>query len=262
MWHVLISAVEGWSRHRVATLGAALAYYSVFSLGPLLLIVTATAGLIFGEDAVRGELTNQFRGFLGPVGSQAVEAMLKGAANQKAGTFAAVFGVVLLLVAALAVVVQLKEALNTIWEVDDTSEAGWRAYLRTYLISFAGILGLGFLLAVSLIINASLAAAASWFGASAGEAVAWEAVNFTVSLIVLAVLFGLVFKWFPDTEVSWKDVVPGAFVTAVLSPRQDGDCLVHRQPGPRVRPTARQPRSSSFSSGPTTPPKSCSLAQS
>jgi membrane protein len=216
MWHVLTSAVEGWSRHRVASLGAALAYYSVFSLGPLLLIVTATAGLIFGEDAVRGEITNQFRGLLGPGGSQAVEAMLKGAANQKAGTFAAIFGVALLLIAALAVVVQLKDALNTIWEVDDTSVAGWRAYLRTYLISFAGILGLGFLLAVSLIINASLAAAASWFGASAGEAAAWEAVNFTVSLIVLGVLFGLVFKWFPDTEVSWRDVVPGAFVTAVL----------------------------------------------
>jgi membrane protein len=216
MWHVLTSAVEGWSRHRVASLGAALAYYSVFSLGPLLLIVTATAGLIFGEDAVRGEITNQFRGLLGPVGSQAVEAMLKGAANQKAGTFAALFGIVLLLIAALAVVVQLKDALNTIWEVDDTSVAGWRTYLRTYLISFAGILGLGFLLAVSLIVNASLAAAASWFGASAGEAAAWEAVNFTVSLLVLGVLFGLVFKWFPDTEVSWKDVAPGAFVTAVL----------------------------------------------
>jgi membrane protein len=216
MWHVLTSAVEAWSRHRAASLGAALAYYSVFSLGPLLLIVTAIAGLIFGEDAVRGEITHQFRGLLGPVGSQAVEAMLKGAANQKSGTVAAVMGIVLLLVAALAVVVQLKDALNTIWEVDDASVAGWRAYLRTYLISFAGILGLGFLLAVSLVINASLAAAASWLGASAGEAAAWEEANFTVSLIVLGVLFGLVFKWFPDTEVSWKDVVPGAFVTAVL----------------------------------------------
>jgi hypothetical protein len=143
MWHVLSSAVAGWSRHRVATLGAALAYYSVFSLGPVLLIVTATAGLLFGEDAVRGELTGQFRSLLGPAGSQAVEAMLAGAASPRAGALAAIVGTILLLVAALAVVVQLKDDLNTIWEIDAATEAGWRAYLRTYLVSFAGILGLG-----------------------------------------------------------------------------------------------------------------------
>jgi membrane protein len=216
MWHVLSSAVAGWSRHRVASLGAALAYYSVFSLGPLLLIVTATAGLLFGEDAVRGELTGQFRSLLGPAGSQAVEAMLKGAASPRAGVFAAITGTILLLVAALAVVVQLKDALNTIWEVDPVTEAGWRAYLRTYLVSIAGILGLGFLLAVSLVINAGLAAAASQFSASAGEVTFWKLINFAVSLIVLAALFALLFKWFPDTDVSWRDVVPGAFTTAIL----------------------------------------------
>jgi len=216
MWQILQAAMMGWSRHRVASLGAALAYYSVFSLGPLLLIVTATAGILFGEDAVRGELITQFQGLLGPAGSQAIEAMLKGAANPQTGTLAAVTGVILLLVAALAVVVQLKDALNTIWEVDPEVESGWTGYLRTYLVSFAGILGLGFLLAVSLVINAMLAAGASTLQVSGGEAVLWEVLNFTVSLVVLATLFGLLFKWFPDTEVSWSEVIPGAIATAIL----------------------------------------------
>ena len=216
MWQIVQVAMQGWSRHRVASLGAALAYYSVFSLGPLLLIVTATAGILFGENAVRGELTNQFRGLLGPTGGQAIDAMLKGAANPQTGTLAAVTGVVLLLVAAVAVVVQLKEALNTIWEVDTAAESGWRPYLHTYLVSFAGVLGLGFLLAVSLVINAVLAAGASTLRVSGTEAVLWEALNFSVSLIVLSALFGLLFKWFPDTEVSWSEVVPGAVATAIL----------------------------------------------
>jgi membrane protein len=201
MWQILQAALMGWSRHRIASLGAALAYYSVFSLGPLLLIVTATAGILFGEDSVRGELINQFRGLLGPAGSQAIETMLKGAANPQTGTLAAVTGV---------------NALNTIWEVDPEVESGWTGYLRTYLVSFAGILGLGFLLAVSLVINAMLAAGASTLHVSGGEAVLWEALNFTVSLVVLATLFGLLFKWFPDTEVSWSEVIPGAIATAVL----------------------------------------------
>ena len=216
MWSVLTSAFAGWSRHHVGAFGAALAYYSVFSLGPLLLFVIAIAGLVFGEDAVRGSLTNEFRDLLGPLGSQAVEAMLKGASNPQAGTVAAVSGVVLLLVAALAVVVQLKEALNTIWEVDVTKEASWMAYARTYLISFAAILGLGFLLAVSLVINAALAAAATWLNVSATEAVLWELVNFGISLAVLSSLFALLFKYFPDTPVHWREVIPGAIATALL----------------------------------------------
>jgi membrane protein len=145
-----------------------------------------------------------------------VEAMLKGAANPQTGKLAAVAGVVLLLFAAIAVVLQLKEALNTIWEVETAREATWTGYVRTYLVSFAGILGLGFLLAVSLVINAALAAAASWFGTLPEEVIAWETINFSISLVVLALLFALLFKWFPDTEVRWRDVIPGALATALL----------------------------------------------
>jgi membrane protein len=112
------------------------------------------------------------------------------------------------------VVVQLKDAMNTIWNVEEPKEAGIWWYLRTYLISFAGILGLGFLLAVSLVVSASLAALSSWSGT--GTALIGEAVNFLVSLAILTALFAMLFKWFPDTEIAWRDVVPGAVATALL----------------------------------------------
>jgi len=117
IWTVIRTAASDWLRHHDARLGAALAYYSVFSLGPLLLIVVSVAGLFFGGDAVRDALTGQFRALLGPTGSQAVEAMLKGAGSTDSGLLSGIVGVALLLVAALGVVVQLKDALNVIWEI-------------------------------------------------------------------------------------------------------------------------------------------------
>ena len=216
MWNVLTIAYNNWSRHRSARLGAALAYYSVFSLGPLLLIVISIAGLWFGQDAVRGSLTGQFRELLGPDGAQAVEAMLKGAASTQTGGIAAVVGVVLLLIAALGVVAQLKDALNTIWDAPEPEGGGIWWYVRTYLASLAGVMALGFLLIVSLVISTVLAAASTWAGMSNSGALLWEAVNFGLSLGVLTALFAMLFKWFPDVPVRWRDVWPGALTSALL----------------------------------------------
>jgi membrane protein len=212
---IVRAAFDDWLRHRDARLGAALAYYSVFSLGPLLLIVVSTAGLIFGRDAVRNSLTAQFRSLLGPLGSQAVEAMLKGASEPATGKLAAIIGVLLLLAAALGVVVQLKDALNTIWETEQPEGAGIWWYVRTYLVSFAGVLTVGFLLAVSLVISTSLTAFSTWIGSGA-ETAFWEIMNFTISLATLTVLFALLFMWFPDAEVAWRDAWPGGLATALL----------------------------------------------
>ena len=214
MLDVFRTAVDQWSHHRCARLGAALAYYSVFSMGPLLLIVTSVAGLFFGADAVRGNLSAQFKSLLGETGSRAVEAMLAGASSPHSGRLAAATGLVLLLVAALGVVVQLKDAMNTIWNVEQPTQAGVWWYLRTYLVSMAGILSLGFLLVVSLVVSTGLAALSSWTG-SASAAVG-QGANFVVSLAVLSVLFAMLFKWFPDTEIAWRDVAVGAVATAVL----------------------------------------------
>ena len=125
-----------------------------------------------------------------------------------------IIGVVLLLVAALGVVVQLKDALNIIWETKEPESAGVWWYLRTYLISFAGILGLGFLLAVSLVVSTVLSAFSSWLGS--GESFFWQAINFLVSVGVLGALFAMLFKWFPDAEVSWEAALKGGIATSLL----------------------------------------------
>jgi membrane protein len=216
MWALLSTAANNWSRHRSARLGAALAYYSVFSLGPLLLIVTAIAGFFFGADAVRGSLTAQFREFLGQTGGQAVEAMLKGAASSTSGGWSAVVGIVLLLVAALGVVVQLKDALNTIFEAKEPAEAGLGWYVRIYASSLAGILALGFLLAISLVISTGLSAFSAWISGTASRGIVLQVINFAISLGVLTVLFAMLFKWFPDAPMDWRLVWPGALATALL----------------------------------------------
>ncbi len=216
MWSLLNKAVDGFFRHKSARLGAALAYYSVFSLGPLLLIVTSVAGLFFGANSVRASLTSQFRGMLGETGSQAVEAMLKGAESATGGGIAAVFGIGLLIVAALGVVVQLRDALNTIFETKEPDNAGIAWYARIYALSFAGILALGFLLATSLVVSAGLAAFAAWFSGSNAQSVLLTGVNFIISLAVLTLLFSMLFKWLPDRQLSWREVAVGGFATALL----------------------------------------------
>jgi membrane protein len=142
--------------------------------------------------------------------------MLAGAALHSSGRMAAIIGIALVVVAAVGVVAQLKDAMNTIWNVRDpqTVQVGW--YVRTYLVSFAGVLVLGLLLVVSLVFSAAVDAFAAWAGGDSAAAAAWSAVNFAVSLVLLTVLFALLFKWFPDTEVAWRDVWLGSFLTALL----------------------------------------------
>lgn len=217
MWSILTTAVENWSRHRSSRLGAALAYYSVFSLGPLLLIVISIAGLWFGEDAVRGSLTAQFRELLGNDGAQIVEAMLRGAASRESGGITAIFGLGLLLVAALGVVAQLKDALNTIWDAPEPTGNGFLWYLRTYLISLAGVMALGFLLMVSLVVSTGLAAVTAWASTAVGhEAQLGQVASTLVSLVILTALFSMLYKGFPDVHVGWRDVWPGALAAAFL----------------------------------------------
>ena len=217
MWNVLTTAFDNWSRHRSSRLGAALAYYSVFSLGPLLLIVISIAGVLFGDEAVRGSLTAQFRDLLGPAGAQAVEAMLQGASSVRSAGITAAFGVLLLVIAALGVVVALKDALNTIWDAPEPEGSGVMWYVRTYLVSLAGVMALGFLLIVSLVVSTVLAAITAWAGRAVGnEALIGQAASTIISLGALALIFAMLFKWFPDVPVRWRDVWVGALAAAVL----------------------------------------------
>jgi membrane protein len=215
IWALLKDTAVGWSDHRDARLGAALAYYSIFSIGPVILIAVATAGLVFGQDAVRGEVANQLRGLLGDAGAQAIDAMLAGAGRPRDGILATLFGVATLIFAAVGVVVQLKDALNTVWEIPTAHSSGVWSFILTYLVSFAGVLSLGFLLLVSLLFTTALAATAKYIDPSWPEAI-MQVAGFTVSFGVITLLFAMMFKWLPDTRVAWRDVWLGAAVTALL----------------------------------------------
>jgi membrane protein len=214
-WPLLRRAGMQWINHKDARLGAALAYYSVFSLGPLLLIAVAVAGLLFGQEAVRGEVTGTLKGLLGDTGAQAIDAMLASASKPTEGILATIIGTSALAFAAVGVVVQLKDALNTVWDVKATPGKGLWGFTRSYVLSFAAILSLGFLLLVSMLVTTALAAAGKYFALYLPE-VALQTASFVVSLLVTAVLFAMMFKWLPDAKVRWRDVWLGAVVTAIL----------------------------------------------
>src|SRR3978361_416227 len=158
LWTIAKEAAANWSDHKDSRQGAALAYYSVFSLGPLIVIAIAIAGFIFGHEAVSGQVALSIKGLLGDTGAKAVQAMLVDASRPREGLIATVLGVSALIFAAIGVVVQLKDALNVVWEVKETPGSGIWYYIRSYVLSFAGILALGFLLLVSLLVTTALAA--------------------------------------------------------------------------------------------------------
>jgi membrane protein len=215
VWSLLKETAASWSNHKAARLGAALAYYSIFSLGPLIVIAVAIAGLTFREEAVRGEVGTHLQSLLGGTGAQAVNAMLVGASKPMEGTLATVLGFGALVFAAVGVVVQLKDALNTVWEVDPPKGSGVWYFVRTYMVSLAAVLSLGFLLLVSLLLTTALAVGGKYFAPYVPE-MAMHAVGSVVSFGMITLLFAMMFKWLPDTHVAWRDVWLGAAVTAVL----------------------------------------------
>jgi membrane protein len=214
-WSMLKRTASNWSTHRDARLGAALAYYSVFSLGPLILIAIAIAGFFFGDDAVRGDVSGQVKGLLGEEGAKGVEAMLVGASKPMEGLVATISGVAMLIVAAVGVVVQLKDALNTVWEVEPPKESGVWQFVRSYLVSFAGVLALGFLLLVSLLFTTLLALGAKPLSPYLPEGT-MLIVGSLVSFGFVTLLFAMMFKWLPDAMVAWRDVWLAAVMTAAL----------------------------------------------
>jgi membrane protein len=215
LWSIAKEAAESWSTHKDSRQGAALAYYFVFSIGPLIVIAIAIAGFVFGHDAVRGEVASSIRDFLGDTGAKAVQAMLLDASRPYQGFFATIVGIGALLFAAIGVVVQLKDALNTVWEVSVTSGGGRWYYVRSYILSFAGVIALGFLLLISLLLTTALAAIGRYASACINE---WtlHLANLTVSFAVVTLLFAMMFKWLPDVLIDWYDVWLGAIITAFL----------------------------------------------
>lgn len=215
LWAALKTTFSEWSRHRTGRLGAALAYYSVFSIGPLLLIIVSVAGFFFGEAAARGELMQQMGEYLGPTGTSAVESMLAGARSSETGKLAAMWGVALVGISAIVIVVQMKDALNTIWNVTDPENATFAYYLWTYGTALLAVLVMGLLLAASVLLTTATSALSDSIDMPTNGTLL-EAADFVVTLVVLSLLFALLFKLLPDTTIEWRDIWPGAIVTAFL----------------------------------------------
>jgi membrane protein len=215
MWTLMKASAGNWMAHKDARMGAALAYYSIFSLGPITIIAMAVAGLFFGRDVVQGEVSAAMKGLLGDSGAQAVQTMLAGASKPSEGLMATLIGLGALVFAAVGVVVQLKDALNTVWEVEDSKESGVWHFLRTYVLSFAAVIAVGFLLLVSLMLTTAIAALGKFYANSIPEALL-QPVGFVASFAIVALLFALMFKYLPDAEVRWRDVWLGALVTGLL----------------------------------------------
>jgi membrane protein len=217
VWAFVRETFSDWSEDGAPRLAAALAYYTIFSLGPLLIVSIALAGIVFGREAVQGQVVAQLAGLIGPDSAEAIEDLIARAQRPTETVVASIVGFATLLFGAAGVVGQLKVALNTIWDVPTQSGGGVWGFIRSHLMSFALVLAVGFVLLVSLVISAALAAANSYFSALLpGHEGLWMVVSHVVSLAVITLLFALMFKYLPDARVAWTDVWVGAFVTAVL----------------------------------------------
>jgi membrane protein len=218
IYDVLKHSFYQFNEDKVSRLGAALAYYSMFSIAPLLLIALGIASLIFGKQAAEGELLEQIIGTVGPNAGHAVQDMLEATYLAGGGLTATIVGVVVLFLGASGVFVQLQDALNTIWHVRTKRERGWWTAIRERLLSFSMVMAIGFLLLASLILSALLSAASKFLGPEAlpGGSLVWQGINGLFSLGLATVLLALLFKALPDVRLPWRDVWFGALATAVM----------------------------------------------
>jgi membrane protein len=211
------SAAIEWNNDNAPRLGASLSYYTIFSLAPVLLMVIAVASLALGAQAAQGRIVAQLSGLLGADAAKAVQTMLEHASRHGGGVLATVIGSVTLLVGATGVMIELQDALNTVWKVIAKPGRGLRGIIRDRILSFGIVLGFGFLLLVSLVLSAALAVVDTWIGAFIpGWVVVGYVLSYGISLGLVALVLAAIFKVLPDAKVAWRDVWIGALVTSVL----------------------------------------------
>jgi membrane protein len=211
------TALRAWWDDDAPRLGASLAYYTLFAIAPVLLVATAIAGMVFGAEAVRGEIVGQLDHLLGREGALAVQSLLEGASQRRTGIVATIVGSVAFVVAATGAFLELQAALNTIWRVKPRTGGNFKPFVLNRLRSLGLVVAIGFLLMVSLAVTAALAALSGWLAErSPSMPLVWSAVTVLVSVIVTTALFALMYRVLPDVHLRWRDVTTGAFVTAVL----------------------------------------------
>jgi membrane protein len=216
---MLKESFKEWKDDDALQLGAALAYYTIFSIAPLLLIVIAVAGLVWGREAAEGQIYRQFDNLVGAQGAAALQTMVGNAAKQgdKSGILATVVAAVTALFGATGVFAQLQNALNKIWNVEPKPDRGILSFVMTRVISFGMILGIGFLLLVSLVVSAGLAAVNSYMsGLIPGAESVFQVIHFVIAFGVVTLLFAMMYRFLPDVKIAWRDVWIGAAITALL----------------------------------------------
>lgn len=216
-WEVVRDTVFAWIKHNASSLGAALSFYTLFSIAPILVIAMAVAGSLFGAHVAEAHVLDQMQALLGEAGAAAVQSLLASAHQSGLKGVAAVLGVVTLLVGATSVFGELQNTLDTIWKSPQKDGVAWWRILRSRILSVGLILGVGFLLMVSLLFSAALAALGAWFGAFMVQwSVILPAVDLLLSLGLTTVLFALIYKYVPREQIAWGDVWIGGLVTACL----------------------------------------------
>jgi membrane protein len=214
---LLKETYKRWSEHNAPRLGASVAFYTLLSFAPLLILTAAVIALVFSKETVHRDLVDQARQMMGNRGADIVNSLLSNAQKPSSGLLASVIAFLTLLFGASGVFIELRDALNTIWGVKPQSNTGWKGMLKDRLFSFGMVLSIGFLLLVSLILSAALAFIGKFLGQIVPISPAvLEALNFVVSLAVITVLFALMFKFVPAVHIPWRDVLIGAAGTAFL----------------------------------------------
>ena len=217
LFSLLKETFQEWQDDKSSRLAAALAYYTVFSLAPLLIIAIAIAGAIFGEEAAKGELVGQIQGLVGDSGAEVIQGAINNANKPDTGNIASIISIVVLLFGASGVFAQLQDALNTVWEVESDPKLGIWGFIRKRILSFGAVLGIGFLLLVSLVVSAALSGLSNYMSdLIPGVDLLWRLLNLVVSFIVITFLFALMYKYLPDVKIKWSDVWIGAAITSVL----------------------------------------------
>jgi membrane protein len=217
MKKLLFESIKSWIDHRASSRGAALAFYTLFSMTPILILAIAIAGYFFGAQAAQGEIIGQIQGLVGPNGAQAVQALLAAARNPLSGLVATLVATVLLLIGATSVFAELKGSLDEMWGVTPSEHSTFTILLKTRFLSFSLVLVLAFLLLISLVISAALAVLERYVGTFwSSSMMVLSAVSQIISFSVIASLFAVIYKMLPDAPLSWRDVWIGAVFTAAL----------------------------------------------
>jgi membrane protein len=217
LYSILRETFFNWNKHDAPRLGAALAFYTILSLSPLLILVVALAGFLFSRSTAQAHILSQVQGMIGTEGGKAVESMLANAQKPATGILGSIIGLLSLLFGASGVFTELRSALNVIWDVKPEQTAGAVALLRERFFSFGMVLSIGFLLLVSLVVSTVLAAIGKFFGALLPiSSLVLTTLNFLLSYFGVAVLFALIFRFVPEARVRWRHVWLGALVTAMF----------------------------------------------